>query len=94
MIDSIKSETKFKMGNFGVHLKDNENVETLIKRFLRKTKKEKIVEETLHKSRYQKPSEKEKAREHKRKLLVKKLNRERQQEEMLADEKIITRGLK
>ena len=52
-----------------VRLRKNETSENLIKRFIRKAKKEKIVEEYLEKKYYKKPSE-IKREEHFRRLAV------------------------
>ena len=52
-----------------VRLRKNETSENLIKRFVRKVKKEKIVEEYLEKKYYKKPSE-IKREEHFRRLAV------------------------
>jgi len=52
-----------------VKLRKNETSENLIKRFVRKIKKEKIIEEYLEKKFYKKPSE-IKREEHFRRLAV------------------------
>jgi len=52
-----------------VKLRKNETSENLIKRFIRKIKKEKIIEEYLEKKFYKKPSE-IKREEHFRRLAV------------------------
>jgi len=52
-----------------VKLRKNESSENLIKRFIRKSKKEKIVDEYLEKRYYKKPSE-IKREEHFRRLAV------------------------
>jgi len=52
-----------------VKLRKNETSENLIKRFVRKIKKEKIIEEYLEKKYYKKPSE-IKREEHFRRLAV------------------------
>lgn len=42
--------------NFSVRLRKNETSENLIKRFLKKTKKERIVEQVMENQHYKKPS--------------------------------------
>ena len=53
-MESIKIEKERKME---VKLRKNETAENLIKRFIRKSKKEKIVDEYQEKQYYKKPSE-------------------------------------
>ena len=45
------------MGNFTVHLQNGESSDSLIKRFMKKTKKEKIAKEVFQNTYYTKPSE-------------------------------------
>ena len=56
-----------------VRLRKNETSENLIKRFIRKAKKEKIVEEYLEKKYYKKPSEIKREEHFRRLALMKKL---------------------
>ena len=58
-----------------VRLRKNETSENLIKRFIRKAKKEKIVEEYLEKKYYKKPSEIKREEHFRRLALMKKLKR-------------------
>jgi ribosomal protein S21 len=46
-------------GNFTVYVRKNESTEDLIRRFLKKTKKEKILDELLERKQFKKPSAKE-----------------------------------
>lgn len=60
-------------GNFQVKLRKNENSENLIKRFLKKTKKERLVEELLERKHYKKPTTKRREEFFKRKATLRKL---------------------
>ena len=53
----------------------NEPVEKMIKRFAKKTKKEKIIEQVLERKYYEKPSVKRRKKAKKRKKILEKLNR-------------------
>lgn len=44
------------MGNFTVRLEKNETADSLIGRFMKKTKKEGLIDEILNRRRYKKPS--------------------------------------
>lgn len=84
----MKKQSHFPMGNFEVVLKDGEDQEVLIRKFIRKTKKEKLVDEIMERSYYEKPSNKRKKNEFRKKLLFKKLNKERRELEKVLDEKV------
>jgi len=65
-----------------VKLRKNESSENLIKRFIRKSKKEKIVDEFLEKKYYKKPSELKREKHFRKLALIEKQKRkERQQED-------------
>lgn len=81
----MTEQTKFKMGNFEVSLRKDEDDESLIRRFIKKTKKEKILEEWFERSRYKKPSVKEKERKFKSRLEMKRNERKRLLEEKKED---------
>lgn len=61
-----------------VHLRDREPQERMIKRFLNKVKKEKIVEEVQNKRYYESPSEEKARLRNRRKRVLAKLRRERE----------------
>jgi len=63
-----------------VRLRKNETSENLIKRFVRKIKKEKIIEEYLEKKYYKKPSEIKREEHFRRLALMEKLKRKEAQE--------------
>lgn len=69
-------------GNFTVKLRKNEAAENLIKRFLKKTKKERIVEECLENKKYKKPTTLRREAKHRRELVLKKL-REKEQADLV-----------
>lgn len=52
----------------------DEPIEKMIKRFIRKTKKEKIIEGCLERKRYEKPAEKRKKEKRRRKKILQKLH--------------------
>ena len=54
-----------------------EPIERLIKRFMKKVKKEKVIESFLEHSRYQKPSEKRRRAQERRKRVLDKLHKEK-----------------
>ena len=65
-----------------VKLRKNESSENLIKRFIRKSKNEKIVNEILDKRYYKKPSEIKREKHFRRLATLEKIKRkERQQRE-------------
>lgn len=66
---------------FECRLRNNETVETLIKRFMKKTKKERIVEEVWEKSFYKKPSVVKRENFFKRKAVLRKLLEEQRDRE-------------
>ena len=57
--------------------KRNENIERTIKRFIKKCKKARIIEQYRAKEYYEKPSEKRRRMRLRRKSVIKKLNDER-----------------
>jgi len=67
--------------NVYVTARKNESVESLIKRFSRKVKKEGIVEECKNRKYYEKPSVKKRRDKLKRKRVLKKLFMEQNGEE-------------
>ena len=58
-----------------VKLRKNETSENLIKRFSRKIKKEKIIEEYLERTHYKKPSEIKREKQARRLVQIEKLKR-------------------
>ena len=63
-----------------VKIRRNESVENLIKRFGRKVKKTKIIDEVLERKYYKKPSEKRREKEAKRLATIEKQKRKERQE--------------
>ncbi len=64
-----------------VKLRKNETVEHLIKRFSRKVKNAKLMDEILEKRYHKKPSEKKREKHFERMRLIEKNKRKEQQEE-------------
>lgn len=64
--------------NVEVHLRNREPVERMIKRFLNKVKKEKIVEELRNREFYEPPSVIRARRKARRRKVLAKLQRERE----------------
>ncbi len=71
--------------NFSVKIRKNENVENLIKRFVKKTKKERIIEEVLNRKYYKKPTTKRREDLSKRKATLEKLKAKEKLELQLND---------
>ena len=67
-----------KKGNVEVHLRNREPVERMIKRFLNKVKKEKIVEEVKSREFYEPPSVVRARTKARRRKVLAKLRRERE----------------
>jgi len=63
-----------------VKLRKNESVENLIKRFNRKMKKSKIIEEVLERKFYKKPSEIKREKYFRRLAVIEKMKRKENQE--------------
>ena len=59
----------------------NDTPQRMIKRFIKKTKKEKIVEKYRETMRYEKPSEKRRKQQKNRDRLIKKANEENKEKE-------------
>ena len=66
--------------NVSVYLKDNEDPMRAIKRFIKKCKKEKVIEKFLEKRYYVKPSEKRRMEDKKRKQTLNKIRRENEKQ--------------
>ena len=64
--------------NVEVHLRNREPIERLIKRFLNKVKKEKIIEELRNREFYEPPSVIRARRKARRRKVLAKLQRERE----------------
>jgi len=64
--------------NVEVKLRNHEHPERLIKRFLNKVKKEKIIEEVKDRRYYETPSQKRARLKNRRKKVLAKLRRERE----------------
>lgn len=62
--------------NVSVRLRDRESPERLIKRFLNKVKKEKIIEDVLDRRYYESPSEKKSKLRIRRKRVLERAKRE------------------
>ena len=76
-----------KKGNVEVHLRNREPVERMIKRFLNKVKKEKIVEELRNRQYYEPPSVVRARNKARRKKVLAKLRRERDAYNNMSDRK-------
>ena len=66
--------------NMHVKIRKNESIEAMLKRFSRKVKKEKIIEEYRERQQFKKPSEIRRERKAKRKAELEKLKRKEQRE--------------
>jgi ribosomal protein S21 len=64
-----------------VELSKGESQESLIRRFLKKVKKSEILKEVWDRQYYEKPSEKKNLANRKRKRLMEKLQKEREEED-------------
>ena len=67
--------------SYEVRLRDGESSENLIKRFMRKAKKQRIVEEVLDRSHYRKPSEERRRKATRRKAVLDKLRKQELEKE-------------
>ena len=76
-----------KKGNVEVHLRNREPVERMIKRFLNKVKKEKIVEELRNREFYEPPSVVRARNKARRRKILAKLRRERDAYNNMSDRK-------
>ena len=76
-----KEEVSFDNGNFTVRLRKEESCETLIKRFLKKTKKEGVIDEVLERKHFKKHSAKKREKALKREMLFKLLNKKERMEQ-------------
>ena len=76
-----------KKGNVEVHLRNREPVERMIKRFLNKVKKEKIVEELRNREFYEPPSVIRARNKARRRKVLAKLRRERDAYNNMSDRK-------
>ena len=65
-------------GNFEIRARKNEDNETLIKRFLKKTKKERIIEEIVERKRFKKPTTKRREDLLKREMVLSKLRKQKE----------------
>jgi len=63
-----------------VKIRRNESVENLIKRFIRKVKKEEIVEEYREREYYKKPSQLRREKHFRKLALIEKLKKKEKQE--------------
>lgn len=68
-----------------VELGKGESQESLIRRFLRKVKKSEIIKEVWDRQYYQKPSAIKNEKKRKRKRVLEKLKKERQQQEEISN---------
>lgn len=63
---------KMPMGNVSVKTKKNESIDSLLKRFNKKLKKEEVMKEFFDRMFYKKPSQKRKEKEEERLQTIKK----------------------
>ena len=75
-----RDENKYSGGNFTVRLRKEESTESMIRRFLKKTKKERIIEEVLERKRYKKPTTKKREAKFRRELVLAKLKQKENQD--------------
>jgi len=65
-----------KIINVEMYVKKNESIDRTIKRFSKKVKKERIIEDARERKYYEKPSEKRRKLAKRRKNLIEKMKRE------------------
>jgi len=65
--------------NIEIRAKKNENIDRMIKRFSKKVKKERIIEDARERAFYEKPSEKKSKLKKRRKATIEKLNKEKEE---------------
>lgn len=70
--------------NFHIRARKNESMDSLIKRFVRKTRKEKLIDELINRKRFKKNTTVRREDYHKRLFVLKKL-REREKLELNID---------
>jgi|ETNvirenome_6_85_1030632.scaffolds.fasta_scaffold77698_3 ribosomal protein S21 len=75
-MDNITQERK----TMEVKIRKNEPPENLIKRFLRKIKKSKIIDEVMDRKYYKKPSERRREKEARRLAVIEKQKKKEKQE--------------
>lgn len=68
-----KNENEYEGGNFTVRLRNNETSEGLIKRHLKKLKKENLVDEMYNRSFFKKPTTKKREKFFKSQLVLQRL---------------------
>ena len=67
------NDNQYSGGNFTVRLRREETVDSLIKRHLKKLKKDRLIEELLERKHYKKPTTRKREAKFKRELVLKKL---------------------
>ena len=65
--------------NVEIKAKKNENIDRMIKRFSKKIKKERILEDAREREFYEKPSETKSKMKKRRKATIEKLNKEKEE---------------
>jgi hypothetical protein len=80
-----RNENDFGSCNFAVRARKNETPESLIKRFLKKQKKEKVIEEVLERKKFKKNTTKRREAIYKRNSVLRKLREKEQAELLLLD---------
>ena len=68
-------------GNFTVRLRKEESVDSLIKRHIKRLKKERLIEEILERKHFKKPTTKRRDAKRKRELVLSKLKRKQWEEQ-------------
>jgi ribosomal protein S21 len=80
-----KNNNQYTSGNFTVRINKGESSESLIKRHIRKLKKEKLLDELFERSFYKKPSVKRRESDAKSEAIIRSA-RKKQSEELERDE--------
>lgn len=80
-----KEEHEHETGNFTVKLRKNETADSLIKRFMRKMKKEQLLAELMERSAYEKPSVRRRREKQKRKQVIAKLSKKQEEDFIYLD---------
>lgn len=80
-----RKDNEYSGGNFTVRLRKEESSESLIKRFLKKMKKDRLLEEIMDRKHYKKPTTKKREAHFKRQLVLHRL-RQKERQEMAMDD--------
>jgi len=75
MFEKREKNNQYDGGNFTVRLRKEESVESLIKRHLKKLKKDRLIEEILERKHFKKPTTKRREAKFRRILVLERMKR-------------------